>query len=397
MLQDLLAGIIYIGAALSVVAYVFSVPVGTLIATSGVFAVILGLALQSTLSDVFSGIALNLGRPYSVGHWIILENGVQGRVIETNWRATHLSNATNDLVVIPNSTLAKSQLVNLNSPDETHGITLSVSLAPTRPPAVMEQLLHTVLLASNHILRFPPPSVSIAGLGSQAIEFELAFRVTDVSQTPTAKNEIYDLIFRHAQAAGIPLASNSATAGYLCSAPALTSLPEHRAETPSRLITSLPLFATLTDKERDTLSNAATRRAYAKGREILAQGERSPALMLIESGVVAIQRTEKDKDIELNRLSPGDFFGERGVLIGAEEPGRIITLTPVVTCQIGPEELCEILRNRPSLAEDIGLTLADRLEKEKHIRGVAETHAQGSQTLAHRIRHLFQLQHQPSA
>jgi hypothetical protein len=72
LIQDLVVGLIYLGAALSVVAYVFSAPVGTLIATSGVFAIILGLALQSTLADVFSGIALNLSRAYTVGDWIVL-------------------------------------------------------------------------------------------------------------------------------------------------------------------------------------------------------------------------------------------------------------------------------------------------------------------------------------
>ena len=59
LIQDLIVGLIYLGAALSVVAYVFNAPIGTLIATSGVFAIILGLAMQSTLADVFSGIALN--------------------------------------------------------------------------------------------------------------------------------------------------------------------------------------------------------------------------------------------------------------------------------------------------------------------------------------------------
>ena len=90
LIQDLVVATIYLGAGLSVVAYVFSAPVGTLIATSGVFAIILGLALQSTLSDVFSGVALNLSRPYSVGDWIVLDDGIEGRVVETNWRATHL-------------------------------------------------------------------------------------------------------------------------------------------------------------------------------------------------------------------------------------------------------------------------------------------------------------------
>src|SRR5262245_23823975 len=52
LLQDLIVGVIYVGAVLSVVAYVFDAPVGTLIATSGVVALVLGLALQSTLADV---------------------------------------------------------------------------------------------------------------------------------------------------------------------------------------------------------------------------------------------------------------------------------------------------------------------------------------------------------
>src|SRR5260370_15416412 len=63
--QDLVIGTIYLGATLSLAANVFVGPVGTLIATSGVFAIILGLAMQSTLSDVFSGIALDIGRSYA--------------------------------------------------------------------------------------------------------------------------------------------------------------------------------------------------------------------------------------------------------------------------------------------------------------------------------------------
>jgi small-conductance mechanosensitive channel len=46
-----------------------------LVATSGVVAIILGLALQNTLSDVFSGIALTLGRPYVIGDGSFSEMG----------------------------------------------------------------------------------------------------------------------------------------------------------------------------------------------------------------------------------------------------------------------------------------------------------------------------------
>src|SRR6266850_6407392 len=179
LVQDLVVGLIYLSAALSVMAYVFSVPVGTLIATSGVFAIILGLALQSTLADVFSGIALNLSKAYAVGDWIVLGDGFEGRVVETNWRATHLLNASNDLVVLPNSNLAKAQLTNLSSPNRSHGVKLHVRVAPTMAPSAISDVMRTVMLNSNSILATPPPTVEIKSLDAQAVEFELSFRVKD--------------------------------------------------------------------------------------------------------------------------------------------------------------------------------------------------------------------------
>ena len=60
----------------------------------------LGLALQSTLGDVFSGIVLNLAKPYHPGDWIILDGGTQGCVVETDRRATHILTPDNDLAII---------------------------------------------------------------------------------------------------------------------------------------------------------------------------------------------------------------------------------------------------------------------------------------------------------
>lgn len=391
LIQDMLAGIIYVGAILSVISYIFGVPVGTLIATSGAFAIILGLALQSSLSDVFSGIALNLGRPYSVGDWIMLENGTQGRVVETNWRATHLLNAANDLVVIPNNLLAKSQLVNLNNPDESHGITMPIRLIPTRSPGAIEQLLETVLLASNRIMHSPAPMVTITGLDGDVIEADLSFRIKDVSQSSTAKNEIYDLIYRHAHAAGISLALR-------CNALSETLVRPEKPidavkESSAILLKAMQLFCTLTEAERETLMSSIQQNTYPRGSEILAQGERSSALMIVAKGVVAIRRRYDGTEIELNRLSPGDFFGERGVLMGAEEPGRAVSLTQLVVYRVSSDCFSEIMQKRPALADEIGQILAERLEKEKRLVGVGDETSSHPNSLADRIRYLFHLPH----
>jgi small-conductance mechanosensitive channel len=87
--QDLLAGVIYLAALFAIVDYVFDISIQGMLATSGVIAIILGLALQSTLGDVFSGIVLSFSRPYRPGDWINVDGG-EGRVIEMNWRATSI-------------------------------------------------------------------------------------------------------------------------------------------------------------------------------------------------------------------------------------------------------------------------------------------------------------------
>src|SRR5262245_51561603 len=96
LLQDLLASLIYLAAIFAIMAYVFALPIQGLLATSGVVAIMLGLALQNTLGDVFAGLVLSFSRPYRPGDWISLDGGLEGRVIELNWRATHVLTGRRD-------------------------------------------------------------------------------------------------------------------------------------------------------------------------------------------------------------------------------------------------------------------------------------------------------------
>ncbi|PZM08324.1 mechanosensitive ion channel domain-containing protein [Rhizobium tubonense] len=390
LIQDLLVGLIYSGAALAVIAFVFSLPVGTLIATSGVFAIVLGLALQSTLNDVFSGIALNLGRPYTVGDWIALEDGVQGRVVETNWRATHLLNNTNDLIIVPNSALAKARLTNLTGTDEIHGATITVRLLPTRPPAVVEEAMKTVLLSANCILTSPPPSVSIVGVDSSAIEVELAFKVSNLSRASAARNEIYDLVFRHAKAAGLQLgAPHGAQADAIQSSDGI----KHPG-TAWRLLNSIALFSTLTEDEMESLAASMKRLTFKKDMVIAPQDASMTSLMIVRSGVVVVEKQTEESCEELTRLAPGDLFGERGVLMGTPETARIRALTFVVVYEISKDHLATVMHDRPSLSDELGQLLAKRMQSEEHLGTGRDKEASGQPTsLAERIRHLFEVPH----
>jgi len=206
LIQDMAVAVIYLGAALSIIRFVFGMPLGTLVTTSGVVAVIVGLALQNTLGDVFSGIALTLGRAYMLGDWIRLSDGTEGRVTETNWRSTNLLTGANNIVVLPNSILARQGVTNLSRPDETHLITLSVRIAATQRPRFVEDVLRSVLETSTRIVRTPPPVVALKNLDAIAIEAELQFRVDSLSIGMEAKNEIVELVYCQCRLNGLSLA-----------------------------------------------------------------------------------------------------------------------------------------------------------------------------------------------
>ncbi|MHC2331687.1 mechanosensitive ion channel family protein [Bradyrhizobium sp. USDA 4454] len=206
LIQDMAVGVIYLGVALSIIGFVFGVPVGTLVATSGVVAIIFGLALQNTLGDVFSGIALTLGRAYAIGDWIQLKDGTEGRVVETNWRSTNLLTGGYNVVVVPNSILARQGVTNLSRPDETHQITLTVRIATTTPNFV-EQVMRSVLEGCTRIVQDPSPIVALNSIDAAAIEVELLFRVESPAGWTAARNEVINLLYSQCKANGLALAA----------------------------------------------------------------------------------------------------------------------------------------------------------------------------------------------
>ena len=390
LLQDLVIGIVYIGMFLSILAFVFAIPVGTLIATSGVFAIVLGLALQNTLSDVFSGIALNLGRPYVPGNWIALSDGTEGRVIETNWRATHLLTSAHNVVVLPNRFLSQLGLTNVSRPDERHRLTVKVRFLPTTTPAVVVDVMRVVLMGSNTILKDPSPHVAVKSQDAAAIEADLVFAVADVDHRVTARNEIFDLVYRHSRSAGL-LPAMPPSALFATGRSPRRVMDDPRPS-PMELIRTIPVFSTLTDGEREMLAAKISVRAYRKDEIIVTQGEALPSLMILRKGVI-VRELQKDdgRTQESSYLSPADFFGETGLLAGICETATLRALTDVVVFEVDQASFAPLLLERPELAEDLAAILSAQMPAIGETRDLRHQRQHSKFALLGSIRKAFRL------
>jgi small-conductance mechanosensitive channel len=356
LVQDLLAGLIYLAAFFAIISYVFNLPIEGLLATSGAIAIIVGLALQSTLSDVFSGVVLNFSRPYRPGDWISIDGGTEGRVIEMNWRATHVLTAKRDLAIIPNSTIAKAKIVNASSPTGIHGMTVTVRLAAGTPPSVGVEILKLAILNTRLIMATPAPLISVKSVSADGTQFDIDFFVEELAQSARAQNELFDWISRHLVAAGIALASNQSPAAWLPSA----AIPNSAKSAPERALDLVDLFSGLTEEERKMLAGKAGHRHYDAGETLVEAGQVLTSLFIIGAGVVSFTSVVSQREIEVLRIGPGDHFGEIGMLTGRPAGATVKALAPVTTYALSKEDLAPVLEARPEVSSELCRALARR-------------------------------------
>ncbi|NBB09745.1 mechanosensitive ion channel domain-containing protein [Pseudomonas sp. SLFW] len=320
LLQDVMGAIIFLVAVVAAAAYVLDLPVKGLLATSGAVAIILGLAVQSTLGDVFSGIVLNATKPYRVDDWIRVDD-IEGKVIEIDWRSTHLLTSEGSMAVIPNSMAAKTRIVNFSRPDHFHSVTLSIELPTRLRPSLVLDSLDKAILGCRELLVTPKSSAVVVKTGLRSVEYEVTGYVKSRDRRSAVRNQLYDLIHRQ-------LAATE------------TRLDQSRPATrPSAVLNTVGALRMLSDEDRAQLELHMHLGAYGAKDVVLAEGIVPDALYIIESGVMSVSIQRPDGWLEIGRMGPGELFGETGFVDGTPTAGRFCAYTDCMIYRIDKADL----------------------------------------------------------
>lgn len=350
--SDLIAGAIYVATVLAIVNFAFAIPVAGLLATSGVIAVVLGLALQSTLSDVFSGVAVGLERPYNIGDLIWIEGGIEGRVLQINWRSTHVMTSHRNVAIVPNSIIAKARLVNRNAPTSLRGDTIEVRLDARAPVVVCIETLTAALRACCSCLGTPTPSISCTGVHGDGATYEIAYSVASSDQLPNARSEVFAQIQRHLRHAGIALAVSGRTLQRQVPVP-----------TERELLLGTSVFGMLGSTQLDNLEAQLTAVWLRPGDVLYHEGEEPRRIFVLASGTVKVTAGELVPR-STKRFVPGETLGVQEMLTGALLGGTATALTPVKAYGIERLAFEAALETVPGLALHL---LSAQWDRENHL------------------------------
>jgi small-conductance mechanosensitive channel len=185
--------------------------------TLGVGTVAVALALQDTLGNLFAGLYLLVDHPVSPDDYVKLDSGQEGYVLRIGWRSTQLRTGANNLVVIPNSTLAKAIVTNYSMPETRMSLSIPVSVPYEADPARVEKaLLETAQQAIQDdlagLLAHPEPVVRlIPGFGPSSLDFTLNVQVGRFADQFPVQSELRKRIVARFRQEGIEMPSATQT------------------------------------------------------------------------------------------------------------------------------------------------------------------------------------------
>jgi len=399
--RDVLRVVVLAAATLIVAKVVLGYPLEAVLVSSTVISAVVGLALQDVLKNVFSGMALELERPFQRGDWIVLD-GQPVQVIDTSWRSTRLR--TNEGVEIyePNANFSTARLVRYGSGAQAVALSFHVDLPYDVPPAKVKAALTAAAKSAPHAVATPAPVAFVDSYGESAIVYRLRVWTHSVGQITAFRDEVYSRVWYELQRRELSVPFPMRTVHVHHAERERRDHERSRVERARRLLSEVDLFRELEPPVVERLAVASGLRHYDQGELLVREGEKGESLFVVERGRVLVSKSGQvvgTGTIQLAALGAGSFFGEMSLLTGEPRSATVTADGPCEVLELSKEALEPLLREDPRLAEVVSAAVVARQQRtaatveERRTKKRAPTpeQAQVEASLLDRIRSFFKL------
>jgi small-conductance mechanosensitive channel/CRP-like cAMP-binding protein len=362
--KDLVMLLLYAVIVLLVLRIDFKVDVGPLLATSAVATVVIGLALQETLGNIFSGLTLQVQKPFEPGDWVRSADH-EGRVLGVGWRSTSVLTLKNERLEIPNAMIAKDVLVNYAAERVCDEISLGISYL--EPPNRVREVMSGALRDVPGVLRNPEPEVLAWEYGDSAIRYRVKYWISDYGERERIRDRVTTTLWyvlrRHAMEIPYPIRTLDLR----------HTRREREAERrfEQSLIEDLRKVDFLKDLTAEKLSLlvANTRiHQFGAGEVIVQQGEKAESFFILRRGIVAVSANGQDgRNVHIVDLAPPSFFGEIALMTGDVRNATVRARTDVEVLEMGRDAFNRLFHEHPEVATRMSEVIAARITETQGI------------------------------
>jgi small-conductance mechanosensitive channel/CRP-like cAMP-binding protein len=333
------------------------VNLGALFTTSAIFGVIIGLALQDTLGNFFSGISLHADRPFQVGDVIVVGQQKHTGVVEgITWRAIKIRTFQNHIVLVSNSNAAK-EAIEVAPRDNLNARLIFFGTLYTDSPAKTIHVVREAVRDADNVSEKITPIVRIRNLGESSIEWEIKYWLEDYAKYNDTDALVRQRVWYALRRSGMTFAFPTRTV-HVERKPVLG--PVTAEEEIADRLAAVDVFSPLSTEELRQLATATVGHVFAPGETLIRAGDEGSSMFVVHNGRVQVQVTESGRSRVVAVLNEGDFFGEMGLFTGEPRTANVVALEETEVLEIGHGAMKNLFETNPGLAESISWTITER-------------------------------------
>jgi small-conductance mechanosensitive channel/CRP-like cAMP-binding protein len=354
-LSQVVALVSVIAALLFTLKAIYHLPIEGALLGSTVVLGIIGFAMQDLLGNIIAGVGIEIGKPYRVGDWLIVD-GKRAEVMEVNWRSTRLRDNDGVSYDVPNRHMVGTTVVNLTFPDRLHGVRLRVHFEYSTPPNTVKDALQHAALNAEGVLSTPKPAVFLIDYGENAIFYEVRIWIDDESRYNPICDAVRTNIWYEAQRAGLRIPFPIRT----------VQIERPKVDRRSALeaartsIRRQPFLQLLSKEHLDQLLADAKLLRFGRGERIIEEGKEGRSMFILVRGSADVFVKVNDEQRHVATLKDGDYCGEMSLLTGEPRSATVKALTDCEMWELSKDTLADILAENTALVERLSEILAKR-------------------------------------
>ena len=370
-----------------------------LVTTSAVITGVIAFAMQDTLGNILGGLVLQLDGSMRVGDWVDID-GVRGRVSDVRWRFTAIETRNRETVYVPNSLLMKNRFMVMGSRSDPEmrwrrwvWFAVEAAAPPTR---VCEVLQRAVMDAEIPLVaRDPEPSAVLMDMTEGYGRYALRYWLCDAREDDPTDSRVRAHALAALERAGIRTSTRREERIVLAEdAARRETLAGEEQSRRLRALSRVPLFATLSDEEKQIVSAHLVHAPFLAGDVVTRKGAVAHWLYLVINGEAEIVDELNGKRTRVATMGAGDIFGERGMLTGEPRSATVCAVTDLECYRLDKAGFQGVIQARPDIAQELSRVLVTRAAELDALRRdaavTAVPHANHLDLLA-RIRSFFGL------
>jgi small-conductance mechanosensitive channel/tellurite resistance protein len=389
IVRDVIDGVLYLIALAVVLRSTLKVDLGGLLATSAILSVVIGLALQETLGNLFAGLSLQIETPFSVGDWVTV-GAHTGKVVQVGWRQTRIVTFRNESVTIPNSVIGKEFVTNFSRSTQGVARDLYVEIDYDSPPHAVRAACLDVVASHPKVRKDPPPLFRVSKWDASGLIYQVRFFLDRFEDVEPVAAELLSLLWYRVRREGFSIPFPTRTV--LLQQPKGAAEREADQRDLAALLATVGFLKPLGVEGLSRLALLSRVQLFEVGEPIIRQGEAGESFYVVVSGEVSVHA--EGNAAEVARLRRGDFFGEMSLLTGEPRAATVIAARDSTLLCVDRRAFGEILKAHEELARSLSDALAERTANLKaHVAGAEPTgtvKAESNRIFA-RLRDIFRL------